>query len=151
MPSPLSRATGFTALARRALLALCVVCVVGCSHLLTPSEERRQKAFAVATETYRKLLRWGYYEEAAQYLKGNGEEVPRPDLAQMARYKISGYHASEELRNEEGDEVRSIALIDYYDIDNGTARTLRDEQYWWYDREAERWYLGSPMPALGAR
>ncbi|MGD9603348.1 MAG: hypothetical protein AB7O21_01645 [Gammaproteobacteria bacterium] len=151
MPNASSRATGSALFTRRALLAICVICLIGCSHLLSPGEERRQKKLAVATETYRKLLRWGYYEEAAQYLKGNGEEVSRPDLAQLARYKISGYHASEELRNDTGDEVRLIALIDYYEIDSGNARTLRDEQYWWYDAEAERWYLGSPMPALGAR
>jgi len=130
------------------LLSICLLLLTACGHFLTPKQERRQKALAVATETYRKLLRWGYYEEAAQYLKGNGEDVPQPDLARMAHYKISSYHASEELQNDSGDEVRLIALIEYYDIDSGSAKTLRDEQYWWYDEAQTRWYLGSPMPAL---
>ena len=132
----------------RALIFWALLCSVlaGCSGFLTPREERRQKALVEATETYRKLMRWGYFEEAAQYLKGNGDEVPRPDLANMARYKISGYHTSEQLQNNTGDEVRQITLIDFYDIDSGTAQSLRDEQYWWYDTEKERWYLGSPMP-----
>ena len=46
--------------------------------------------------------------------------------------------------------MRLIALIEYYDVDSGTAKSLRDEQYWWYDEEQRRWYLGSPMPVLGA-
>jgi hypothetical protein len=124
--------------------------LVGCSGFLTPGEERRQKLLLEATETYRKLIRWGYYEEAAQYLLGKGEELPRPDLKQMAQYKVSAYNASEQLVNDEGDEIRQIVLIDYYDIDSGVLKHLRDEQYWWYDEEKRRWYLGSPMAALGA-
>lgn len=133
------------------LVILSTVILSACTGFLTPREERRQKALFEATDTYRKLLRWGYFEEAAQYLKGNGEEIPRPDLARMAHYKISGYHPSEQLQNDTGDEVRLIALIDYYDIDSGAANSLRDEQYWWYDAEQKRWYLGSPMPGLGKR
>lgn len=132
------------------LVGVCAGVLSACGHFLSPSQERRQKELAAATETYRKLLRWGYYEEATQYLRGNGEELPRPDLARMARYKISGYHASEELTNDTGNEVRLIAFIEYYDIDSGTAKSLRDEQYWWYDEAQRRWYLGSPMPVLGA-
>lgn len=133
------------------LLLLCAVVLNACSSFLTPREQRRQKALLEATETYRKLLRWGYFEEATQYLKGKGEELPRPDLARLAHYKISGYHPSEQLQNDTGDEVRVVALIDYYDIDSGSAKSLRDEQYWWYDAEAKHWFLGSPMPALGER
>lgn len=129
----------------------CLVLLSACAGFSTPSEQKRQKAFIEASETYRKLLRWGYYEEAAQYLKGNGEELPRPDLAALAHYRISGYHASEQLQNDSGDEVRLIAIIDFYDIDSGVVNSLRDEQYWWYDIEAKRWYLGSPMPDLEIR
>lgn len=138
--------------ARGLLLALACLWLLGaCAGFSTPSEQKRQKAFLEASETYRKLLRWGYYEEAAQYLKGNGEELPRPDLAALAHYRISGYHASEQLQNDTGDEVRLIAIIDFYDIDSGVVNSLRDEQYWWYDTEAKRWYLGSPMPELAVR
>lgn len=137
---------------RSLCLLLMIACILaGCGRFPSPSEERRHKALTVATETYRKLLRWGYYEEAAQYLKGKGEEIPRPDLTRLARYKISSYNASEELRNDTGDEVRIIVFLEYYEIDSGTAKTLRDEQYWWFDGEEERWFLGSPMPVLGAK
>jgi hypothetical protein len=135
-----------------AVLAVIGLLLLGaCASFSSPSEQKRQKAFFEASETYRKLLRWGYYEEASQYLKGNGEEMPRPNLEALAHYKISGYHASEQLHNDSGDEVRLIAIIDFYDIDSGVVNSLRDEQYWWYDEPAKRWYLGSPMPELQIR
>lgn len=137
--------------AGRVLLILVSLVAVGCNGFLTPGEERRQKALMEATETYRKLMRWGYYEEATQYLLGKGEEtLPTPNLQKMQRYKISAYNASEQLQSDTGDEVRQIVLIDYYDIDSGALKHLRDEQYWWYDQTKRRWYLGSPMATLGA-
>jgi type II secretory pathway pseudopilin PulG len=133
------------------LLLVSLSLLSACSGFLTPREERRQKSLLEATETYRKLLRWGSYEQAAQYLRGKGEELPPPDLKKMAHYKISGYYPSDQLQNDTGDEVRVITMIDYYDIDSGVAKSLRDEQYWWYDAEQKHWFLGSPMPDLDAQ
>ena len=133
------------------LLLLCLFFLCACAGLLTPREERRQKALSDATETYRKLLRWGDFEEAAQYLKGKEVGLPAPDLKKMAHYKISGYYPSEQLQNEAGDQVRVITQIDYYELDSGIAKSLRDEQYWWYDEAQRHWFLGSPMPDLGAK
>ncbi len=139
-------------LSRLLVLLLVSLCLLSaCSGFLTPREERRQKALLEATETYRKLLRWGSYEEAARYLRRKGEELPAPDLKKMTHYKISGYYPSETLQNDTGDEVRIITQIDYYEIDSGRAKSLRDEQYWWYDAEQQHWFLGSPLPDLGAR
>jgi hypothetical protein len=123
--------------------------LTACQHFLTPKEQRREKALVEATETYRKLIRWGYFEEATQYLKAKEGELPGPNLDQLGRYKITGYYPSEQLRNDAGDEARVIARIEYYELDSGVARSLRDEQYWWYDEVARRWYLGSRMPELG--
>lgn len=131
------------------LLLLTVVfalALTGCYGIKWPTAERRDTALQTATETYRKLMRWGYYEEAVQYLKAKDGAVPQPDLKNMSRYKVTGYQMGEQLLSDTGEEARVIASIDYYDVETGIARTVRDEQYWWYDREKNRWYLGSPMP-----
>jgi len=30
------------------------------------------------------------------------------------------------------------------------AKTMRDEQQWWYEPEAKRWHLSSGLPDFGA-
>jgi hypothetical protein len=38
------------------------------------------------------------------------------------------------------------ARIEYYREDSPTVRELTDEQHWWYDEEARRWYLDGALP-----
>jgi len=126
------------------LLALCVL--AGCSVMKSPRAERRDKAFTATVDTYRKLIRWGYFEEAAQYLKGKDVLLEPPDFDAYRRFKVTGYDVGEQMESNDGNEARVHAQIEYYEIDSHVAGAVRDVQYWWYDEEAERWYLGSPMP-----
>lgn len=128
---------------------LCVGAFSGCKTIFTPKQDARGKSLLVATETYRKLIRWGMFEDAAKYIRGKIEPLPAPDLLKMAHYKITAYNAGEQLENEARDEARVVAYIDYYDVDTGIASTIRDEQYWWYDYLGERWYLGTSFPEFG--
>lgn len=132
-----------------ALLAALLL-AAGCALVKSPSDERRDKAFLQATDTYRKLIRWGYFEEASQYLKGRDTPIEKPDFRAYDRYKITSYGFGEQVVSNTGDEARLSAHIQYYDNDTMKAGVLRDEQLWWYDREAERWYLGSPMPVISS-
>jgi hypothetical protein len=126
------------------MLASCLL--AACNGLLTPAAERRQKAFVEVAENYRKLIRWGYFEQAAGYLRAKDGDLPQPDLARLAKYKVTGYQTGEQMQNEAFDEVRVVAQIEFYDMDTGIAGSARDDQYWWFDQQTSRWYLGSPMP-----
>jgi hypothetical protein len=132
----------------RLLLLAVALLSAGCPAVKGPSEERRDKAFAQASDTYRKLVRWGYFEEASQYLKGRDAPLEKPDFRAYDRYKITSYGFGEQVVSNTGDEARITAHIQYYDTETMKAGALRDEQFWWYDREAARWYLGSPMPVI---
>ncbi len=133
-------------LSRLAICCTLALTLAACAGLKSPSAERRSTALDVATETYRKLVRWGYFEQAAEYLRAKEGEIARPDFQSFARYKVTGYHPGELLINETGDEARVVTVIEFYEIDTGVARSLRDPQYWWFDSTEKRWYLGSPMP-----
>lgn len=130
------------------LLLLAASVLAGCSMMKGPRAERRDKAFTAAVDTYRKLIRWGYFEEAAQYLKGKDAPLPPPDFNAYRRFKVTGYDVGEQMESNDGDEARVQAQIEYYEIDSHVAGAVRDAQYWWYDDTAERWYLGSPMPTF---
>jgi len=127
---------------------LCVLTLAGCSLVKGPAAERRDKAFVQAIETYRKLIRWGYFEQAMQYQKGRDEPLLAPNLADYAGYKITGYDVGEQVLGNDGDEARVITQIEFFETDSRVAGLVRDEQLWWYDKEAGRWYIGSPLPVL---
>ncbi|MSR13990.1 MAG: hypothetical protein EXR86_05370 [Gammaproteobacteria bacterium] len=135
-------------LLRSLSLSLAVLLLCACGHFLTPKEQRREKALVLATDSYRKNMRWGNFEEAAGYLRAKEGEISGPNMESFSHYKITGYYTNEQQRNDAGDEVRVVAHIEYYELDTGVARTLRDDQYWWYDEASQRWYLGSRMPEL---
>lgn len=136
--------------ALRSILLIAVLALnAACSSIPSISGSKRGQALEASVETYRKTLRWGYYDEAARYVRAQDGSDPRIDLDRMARYRITRLEVSDKLLADTGTEARVIAYIEYYEIDSGVIKTLRDEQYWWYDGEDERWYLGSNLPAFG--
>ena len=136
-------------IAARLLAGLLLLFLAGCSGIPNIPKQSRALAFEKAATSYSKLLRWGYFDEAAAYLRAQDGSLIDPELARVARYRISSYKPLSQLVADTGREGRVVAAIEYYDIDSGVLKTLRDEQFWWYDDETERWFLGSPLPAFG--
>lgn len=113
------------------------------------SKKSRANDFVAATKTYAKLIRWGYFDEAAKYIRARDDSPIDIDLARVSRYRVSSYKPFTQLLADNGMEGRNVAMIEYYEIDSGVIKTLRDEQIWWFDSEAERWFLASPLPGFG--
>ncbi len=130
-------------------LMLCVLALQGCD-IRKPSVDKRLQALDTVVRTYRKLMRWGYYEQAAQYLKARDESDLSPNLEHLSHFKVTGFYVGERLATDAAMEARVLAQIQYYDIDSGVAESYRDDQFWWYDETEKRWYLGTPMPNFGA-
>ncbi|MGE0484362.1 MAG: hypothetical protein AB7Q81_09505 [Gammaproteobacteria bacterium] len=121
----------------------------GCADVPLVGKRERTTAFDDATDNYGKMLRWGYFDEAAKYLRAQDGSTVEPDLDRVARYRVTSYTVSSKLLADTGREGRVVATIEYYEIDSGVLRSLRDEQFWWHDRESDNWYLSSPLPAFG--
>ncbi len=134
---------------RVAVLIAVMVLLAACTRMPSIGRESRSNAFEAAVITYTKLIRWGYFEEAVKYLRAqDGAQIPY-DLNKMARYRVTAYKNINQIQADNGREGRVLALIEYYEIDSGVLKTLRDEQFWWHDDDAKRWYLGSPLPDFG--
>lgn len=123
--------------------------LTACSNVPGISKQVRSSDFNKAIETHAKLMRWGYYDEAAAYLRTQDGSLIDPELARIARYRISSYDVISRLVADTGREGRVVILVEYYEIDSGRLDTLRYEQFWWHDEETDRWFLGSPLPAFG--
>ncbi|MGR8919304.1 MAG: hypothetical protein ACU85V_06780 [Gammaproteobacteria bacterium] len=135
---------------RATLVLVCALTLAACSGMPSVKRESRSNKFEAAVKTYTKLMRWGYFDEAAKYVRSRDGAPIEVDLARISSFRVSAYRNVSQLMADSGEEGRVVAMIDYYQIDSGVIRTLRDEQLWWYDEETKRWHLGSPLPAFGA-
>lgn len=127
--------------------------LASCALLTGPTPEKQPVLFKERTELlakymsrYRDMITWGHYDEAAGYLRSNEGTKTPTDLKQITRYRVTDYDVKKRLLTDDGHEAWVVAIIQYYELDNGLLNTLRDEQLWWYDEVEERWYLGSSLP-----
>lgn len=126
-----------------------VILLAGCAGAPSIAKKSRSNAFEAAVTTNAKLMRWGYFDEAANYVRAQDGSEIEIDLARISRFRVTGYRIASQLTADNHREGRVVAMVEYYEIDSGVLHTLRDEQYWWYDDESKRWYLGSPLPSFG--
>ncbi|MCC6707573.1 MAG: hypothetical protein IT492_08425 [Gammaproteobacteria bacterium] len=133
----------------RSLLAVLLLgALAGCGSMPLGKADRGT-VLEAALNNYRKLIRWGYYDEAAKYLRTPDGQPIAADLKTAARYRVTNYTVSNSIVADDNKEARVIAAIEYYELDSGVIHLLHDAQMWWYDATGKRWYLASPLPHFG--
>lgn len=126
-------------------LLICAVSLTACNPIQRAQKRERLSQLDTTTNTYRKLMRWGHFDQAAQYLKARDDSQTAPNLKDMARYKVTQFTVADQIVSDTQVDAKVSAVIEFYNVETGVATTLTDSQLWWYDKEAKRWYLGSPM------
>ena len=134
-----------TAVVGLVALLLALSMIGGCATM----REARATQLDQATSNYRKLIRWGYLDEATKYMRGRDGKPVTFDLKRAARYRVTSYTVANQYFADDGKDARVIALIEYYELDSGVIRSLHDVQKWWYDDKEKHWFLESPLPAFG--
>jgi hypothetical protein len=122
-----------------------MITIAACNPVKDLQDRERMTQLKSAVNTYRKLMRWGYYDQAAQYIKARDGSHSLPDFEGMNRYKISSLTIGDQIVSDTEVDAKVTAYFEFYDTDTGVASSVRDEQFWWYDEAEKRWYLGSPM------
>jgi hypothetical protein len=117
--------------------------VVGCGSL----EERKQvNAFKKDTRDYGRLLRWRGYEGAAQSLRTPYGAPIAVSTRGLEDIRVTSYEIVRSELAPDGKSATVDAVIDYYNERENRIRTLSDQQHWWYDEKAEKWYLDGKLP-----
>ncbi len=127
------------------LILLGLIAITACNPIKNIQKRESMTQLRAVVNTYRKLMRWGHYDQAAQYVKARDGSSSEPDFKDMNRYKITNLTIADEIVSKTDSEAKVTAYIDFYDIDSGRASSAREDQFWWYDEEEKRWFLGSPM------
>lgn len=139
----------FTVCLRTIASLVLMLGVAGCNGAAAALKERAL-ALQVTAETYRKLMRWSDFEAAAQYCKARDGESAPIDLAPYKDWKVAAYDVGDAALANDSTEAVFVAEVAFYNKDTRVAGTLRDTQRWWYDAQAKRWFLASPLPDFAA-
>jgi hypothetical protein len=126
-----------------ALLGLVLV-LTGCASV---ESKERIESLDRSLITYGKALRWGEYEEAALYrLPRDGRPVRSVNRDDFKDIRVTSYQVFEQRFNRAQTEAGVTMSISYYHEDTGTARTITDQQTWWYEPNQKRWFLDGDLP-----
>ena len=126
------------------LLALCGA-LAACNPVENVRKRERYTQLETVTNTYRKLMRWGHYDQAAQYLKARDGTQQAPDFESMSHYKVSSFSVADQIVADTGEDAKVTAYIEFYNVDTGVTSSVTDIQLWWFDPESKRWFLGTKM------
>ncbi len=116
----------------------------GCATL---EQGERKDDLWQALASYRKLLRWGYYEDAARYQLPDGKHKADLDLDYLKGIHLTEYEELERVVTSE-DTLDVHVKISFYHEDYSNVKTIRDVQNWVYVAESKRWFLDDDLPDL---
>ncbi len=117
--------------------------LAGCGSL---AERKQINTFKKDTRDYGRLLRWRGYEGAAQYLRTPDGAPIAVSTRGLEDIRVTSYEIVRSQLTPDGKSATVEAMIDYYNERENRIRSLSDQQHWWYDEEAERWYLDGRLP-----
>ncbi len=144
----------------RIVLVLLAIGVLGaCARI---KEHTREQSFQEDISEYGRMIRWGFYDAARGYIRkapppkedggaSRTADVPQTseevDTARLKPVRVTSYEiVSQRFSPRDPNRAVVRAHIEYYREDSPTVRELTDEQQWWYDEKAGRWYLDGTLP-----
>ena len=129
---------------RLALIGL-VVLLSACAEMST-----RNTQLDLTLIQYEKALRWSGIEQVNQYRKEPIHFTPQ-QLAKFRKIKVTGYDVIQtSYRDDQFKQLQVIQLVEvrYVNEDTQVERKFNEQQIWEWDKEADRWWLVSPLPKI---
>lgn len=134
-------------LPRRTLLpllaALAGSVLAGCT---ATRDNMREDDLRTTILLYLNSLRWGDFGTAATLLRRPDGSLPPRDIARLEGLRLTHFDF-EVLGGGLGSTTATmVASMEYYWEDQGNLRKVAQQGDWWWDTEAERWYLDDSLP-----
>ena len=127
------------------MLMVLVLAFSGCAGM---DKNKQQNQIEISLNDFRKALRWGYFENASQFIQTKDYDKPLRDLDYLKNVRITSYEYGNKRFSEEGSRLDVIALISFYNVNQGTVSDIAVDQVWWFDAEKNRWFLDGDLPDL---
>ncbi len=130
-------------------LVICLsLSTTACSNL---NKKSQLDLLEQSLNDFRKALRWGYYAQAASFIQLKNYKKSLRDTEYLKNIRITSYEYSQKTFSKDGTTVDVTALINFYDVDQGTVSTISEKQIWWLNNEQKLWLLDGDIPNLTGR
>ncbi|MBW2431973.1 MAG: hypothetical protein JRF36_00120 [Deltaproteobacteria bacterium] len=124
---------------------ICVMMVLGCASMQTGE---KMSQFDETSRAYLRAIRWGEYEAAFAFKKLTARNEELPDFENYRTVKVTDYKVKQTIIAEDQSRIIQIVDFQYYRMKDVTVKNLIDRQKWEYDKEQEKWFLQSDLPAF---
>ncbi len=124
---------------------VCILLILGCASMETGE---KMSQFDETSRAYLRAIRWGEFEAAFAFKKLSDREEELPDFENYRTVKVTNYKVKQTIISEDQSKIIQIVDFQYYRTKDVTVKNLIDRQKWEYDKEQEKWFLQSNLPAF---
>jgi len=108
--------------------------------------QKRTNSFDTAVTSYKIALRWAQHETLySYYVSPNGTQPPA-DIERLQEVSVTGIQEVQKTINAEESEANVIIIVKYYLKDEGSIKTLKLDQNWWYNEPNRQWFIDGEFP-----
>lgn len=129
---------------RKILICFLIAGLAACGM----AQKKKMNDLNRSVESYVAALRWSRTEDARGFHLDRDHNKPEIDTSAMDEIRVTGYKIRKRIVNEALNEATITADLDYYNEEYGTLKNMTLVQQWWYDPEAERWFIESDFPTF---
>lgn len=108
--------------------------------------QKRTNSFDTTITSYNIALRWAQHETLySYYVSPNGTQPPA-DLERLQEVSVTRIQEVQKTINTEENEANVIIIVKYYLKDEGSVKTLKLDQNWWFNEPNKQWYIDGAFP-----
>ena len=127
------------------LISLMVLAVSGCARLATME---KTTLLEEAVKFYVKAVRWNRLDVVQGLLRKRDGTIIATDLKSLRGLQVTHYDYSVNAAGAESGEALMSASFQYYFDSGSTLKTVEQKAMWWWDAEAETWFMDGPFPTF---
>ena len=124
-----------------AVLLFCML--AACNKIKTQQKMTNLKE---SLTSYEVALRWAEHDAAYSYHVAPDGSRPPADLEKLNEISVTGIEITDKTVNELQTEAYTSIKIKYYNKSQGTIKTIKQEQVWWYNEINKQWFIKTEFP-----
>lgn len=110
-------------------------------------EQKRASLLNDTVRFYTSAIRWGDFEGAASAIRPLEGDPLAVDTTHLKGVRVLSNDYRLTAASEDANEAEMVAVFTYQLSDSASVKTVNQRATWWYDDQAQRWFLdGTKMP-----
>ncbi|HIF51954.1 MAG TPA: hypothetical protein EYQ42_10600 [Thiotrichaceae bacterium] len=129
----------------KVFLFVLISSLTGCNAYQT---KKRMGSLETTLTSYNVALRWAEHKTLySYYVSPNGTQPPA-DLDALEEVSVTGIKEVDKIINEEQTHANIKLVVKYYLKSEGSIKTLKLDQEWWYNEPNKQWFIDGEFPVF---